>query len=270
MTDALSAESPVKCLGSRSRSPMATISLGRKCDHRSVPSIHRIGRAQRRDSGLNFVGLLSAAAIHGASHQQPQEFQVVVPEPMRAIRAGRVTIRFYTKAALRSSSVVEVKTSTGYMRVSDPAATAIDLVAYADRVGGLDRVLTVLQELSEKITPDMLLDAAKKEKQLAFAQRLGWLLEEAGHSGLVEQLSDWMTKRKPRETPLDPSLPRKGFPRDPRWKVIVNADVEGTSDPSRPHHRVALIGSVGVGCSGGTGLDDLPGAGLSVFAQAAE
>ena len=107
-----------------------------------------------------YVGLLSAAAIHGASHQQPQEFQVVVPVPMRAIRAGRVTVRFYTKAGLRSSSVVEVKTSTGYMRVSDPAATAIDLVAYADRVGGLDRVLTVLQELSEKITPDMLLEDA--------------------------------------------------------------------------------------------------------------
>ena len=74
-----------------------------------------------------YVGLLAAAAIHGASHQQPQEFQVVVPEPIRAIRVGSVSIKFYTKAALRSSSVVEVKTSTGYMRVSDPAVTAIDL-----------------------------------------------------------------------------------------------------------------------------------------------
>lgn len=174
-----------------------------------------------------YVGLLAAAAIHGASHQQPQEFQVVVPEPIRAIRVGSVSIKFYTKAALRSSSVVEVKTSTGYMRVSDPAVTAIDLVAYADRIGGLDRVFTVLQELSEKITPEMLLEAAKKEKPLAFSQRLGWLLEKAGHNGLVEQLSDWVTKRKPRETPLDPSSPRRGFSRDPRWKVIVNADVEG-------------------------------------------
>jgi len=174
-----------------------------------------------------YVGLLSAAAIHGASHQQPQEFHVVVPRPIRAIRAGNVSIKFFTKAGLRSSSVVEVKTSTGYMQASDPAVTAIDLVAYADRVGGLDRVFTVLQELSEKFTPEMLLEAARNEKQLAFVQRLGWLLQKAGHNGLLDQLSAWVAKRNPRETPLDPSLPRKGFPRDPRWKVIQNADVEG-------------------------------------------
>lgn len=174
-----------------------------------------------------YVGLLSAAAIHGAAHQQPQEFHVVIPQALREIKRGSLQIRFFKKASLKSSPTEHSKTPTGYMMVSNPAVTAIDLVAYASRVGGLDRVFTVLQELREKITPDMLLQAAKREKNIAYVQRLGWLLARSAQNGPVEKLAVWLKEQKPRETPLDPSLPRQGFSRDPQWKVIVNTEVEG-------------------------------------------
>ncbi len=174
-----------------------------------------------------YVGLLSAAAIHGAAHQQPQEFHVVTPTPERMIAAGGLRIRFFKKAGMKTSPVDAVKTPTGFIRVSNPAVTAIDLVGYAQRIGGLDRVLTILQELKEKITPAMLLDAALSEKQLSLVQRLGWLLEKAGNGEVVDKLAEWVHTRKPRETPLDPAVPRKGFSRDSRWKVIMNAEVEG-------------------------------------------
>ena len=174
-----------------------------------------------------YVGLLSAAAIHGASHQQPQEFHVVVPKTERDIQIEGLQIRFFKKTSMKSSPTEEAKTPTGYMRISDPAATAIDLVAYASRVGGLDRVLTVLQELSEKITPDMLLEASNGEKSLSYLQRLGWLLERAQRPDLVVKLAAWISKKDPKRTPLDPALPRKGFPRDSRWNVVMNTHVEG-------------------------------------------
>jgi predicted transcriptional regulator of viral defense system len=174
-----------------------------------------------------YVGLLSAAAIHGASHQQPQEFHVVVPKTERDIRIEGLQIRFFKKASMQSSPTEEAKTSTGYMRISDPAVTAIDLVAYGSRVGGLDRVLTVLQELSEKITPNMLLEASNREKSLSYLQRLGWLLERAQRPDLVIKLAAWISKKDPKRTPLDPALPRKGFPRDSRWNVVMNTNVEG-------------------------------------------
>jgi predicted transcriptional regulator of viral defense system len=174
-----------------------------------------------------YVGLLSAAAIHGAAHQQPQEFHVVVPSPQRDIRVHGLLIRFFKKAGMEASPVDQAKTSTGFMRISNAAVTAIDLVAYAKRVGGLDRVLTVLQELSEKITPDMLVEAANKEKQMSYVQRLGWLLEKAGKGDLVSKLANWISKKKPLRTPLDPALPRKGFPRDSRWNVVINTEVKG-------------------------------------------
>ena len=42
-----------------------------------------------------YVGILSAAAIHGAAHQQPMLFQVVTDRPTRPARAGRVRIGFH-------------------------------------------------------------------------------------------------------------------------------------------------------------------------------
>jgi predicted transcriptional regulator of viral defense system len=174
-----------------------------------------------------YVGLLSAAALHGAAHQQPQEFHVVVPSSQRDIRVHVLRLRFFKKSGMNASPVEKSKTPTGFITVSDPAVTAMDLVAYAGRVGGLDRVLTILQELSEKITPPMLVEAAKKEDQLSHIQRLGWLFEKAGQQQLAKALAEWLIPKSPKRTPLDPTSPRAGFPRDEKWNVVVNADVEG-------------------------------------------
>jgi hypothetical protein len=69
--------------------------------------------------------------------------------------------------------VVATKTSTGFVRVSDPASTAIDLVAYEARIGGLSRVVTVLQELAESLKAEAVVRAAATEKNIAPVQRLG-------------------------------------------------------------------------------------------------
>ena len=74
-----------------------------------------------------YVGLLSAAGLHGASHQQPQELQVVTARPVRPLRAGRVRLRFFVKRSIDRVPVVDMKTPTGTMRVSTPEATAVDL-----------------------------------------------------------------------------------------------------------------------------------------------
>jgi predicted transcriptional regulator of viral defense system len=174
-----------------------------------------------------YVGLLSAAAIHGAAHQQPQEFHVVIPRSQRDIRIGNLSIRFFKKAHLLSTPVVETKTSTGFVRVSDPASTAIDLVAYEARIGGLSRVVTVLQELSEFLKPDALVRAMAAEKNIAPIQRLGYLLEKIGRGSLASPLKEWVSSHHPRPAPLQTGISRKGSLRDPKWNILVNADLEG-------------------------------------------
>jgi len=171
-----------------------------------------------------YVGVLTAAALHGASHQQPQEYQVVVARPERAIRTANLSIRFFLKKSMPQAPMERVKAYTGHLPVSTPAVTALDLVRFAPAIGGLDAVLTVLEELVEKITPEDLLNAARQESERSQVQRLGWLLERTKRRELAEGLAQWLAQQKPTKTPLDVSAPVAGGRKDPRWQVIVNAD----------------------------------------------
>jgi len=170
-----------------------------------------------------YVGVLTAAALHGASHQQPQEYQVVVALPERAISTANLRIRFFLKKSMPQAPVERVKAYTGFLPVSTPAVTALDLVRFAPAIGGLDVVLTVLEELAEKITPEDLLKAAKQEFERSQVQRLGWLLERTHGHKLTEGLAQWLATQKPTKTPLDVRAPVTGSRKDPRWQVIVNA-----------------------------------------------
>jgi hypothetical protein len=107
-----------------------------------------------------YVGLLSAAGLHGASLQQPQEFQVVTYKPIRSLRAGRVRIKFFVKKNINLTRVISVKTPTGTMRVSSPEATALDLVRYAKAAGHLSNVATILSELVSALDARRLVESA--------------------------------------------------------------------------------------------------------------
>ena len=159
--------------------------------------------------------------------QRPQWYQVVTDHPLRDITCRGVGIRFFVKRDVRSVPVQSLKVVTGYVPVSTPEATAIDLVRYRRRVGGLDHVLTVLQELGEAIHPAGLVRAANLDGNVAYAQRLGWLMEKAGHASKTEPLARWVARKKPFDAKLAPSLPIRGASRDPRWCLRVNTDAEG-------------------------------------------
>ncbi|OGR80475.1 MAG: hypothetical protein A3I11_08985 [Elusimicrobia bacterium RIFCSPLOWO2_02_FULL_39_32] len=174
-----------------------------------------------------YVGLLSAAALHGAAHQQPQEFQVITESPMRPAIAGRNKIHFYLKSHLDKTPILEVKTETGSMRVSTPEATALDLVRYAKRIGGLGNVAMVLKELSDRIDPQLIVSAADMEHELSVVQRLGYLLEQFGSTKKIsEPLARWLIKKNAPLVPLRPERNSKAIQKDLRWKLIINEQVE--------------------------------------------
>ena len=127
-----------------------------------------------------YVGLLTAATLHGAGHQQPQEFQVVTDRQLRPIMAGRARIRFFRKLRMERTQTMHVKTETGTMKVTTPEATALDLLRYLKGVGHLGHVVTVLTELVETMDGERIAEAAKSEDHLPSAQRLGYLLDVHG------------------------------------------------------------------------------------------
>ena len=173
-----------------------------------------------------YVGLLTAASLHGAAHQAPQEFQVVTDRPLGEIEVGRVRIRFVKKASLARTRTVGVKTPTGEMRVSSPEATALDLVRYPEHCGGLSNVATVLRELAERLDGTELVRVAEVEDEAAYAQRLGYLLDVVGRREVAEALASWVASRSPRVAPLASGAPITGTRRDARWRVAVNEEVD--------------------------------------------
>ena len=88
-------------------------------------------------------------------------------------------------------------------------------------------MVTILQELAEKIEPTALVRAAEGEKSLAPVQRLGYLLEKIGHTECTPDLASWLSSKHPLPTPLQPGEPKKASKREPKWGVLINIDVEG-------------------------------------------
>ena len=174
-----------------------------------------------------YVALLSAAGYHGASHQRPQSYQIITDKPVRTRACRGVSIRFFVKKECSGTPLEQIKGVTGFLPVSTPEATALDLVRYCRQIGGLGHVLTVLQELGERLSADRLAAAATSDNNLTYAQRLGWLLEQTEFADRAVALQAWLAKRNPLPARLEPSLPLKKSIRDMRWNLWVNTTVEG-------------------------------------------
>lgn len=172
-----------------------------------------------------YVALLSAAMYHGAAHQRPQVFQVMLPRARRTIAYGRVRVGFTARHDMVDTPIIERNTPRGVLRIASPEATALELVGYADRSGGLNNVATVLQELVEVVDPAALQVEARRSP-LAWAQRLGYLLVFVGANQHANALNPVLSNGNPFIVALSPSLTNAGARRDPRWKVAINTDVE--------------------------------------------
>lgn len=172
-----------------------------------------------------YVALLSAAELHGAAHQRPQGFQVMVKTSRRALECGAVRVQFVARKDLEHTPVIEKKTPRGPLRVASAEATALELVGYADQCGGLDHVASVLTELVESVDAQKLVAAAAL-CPVAWVQRLGYLLDAGAHQKLGDALAPFVKEHAQVVAPLVRAHRRNGSSRVERWKLAVNANVE--------------------------------------------
>jgi len=188
-----------------------------------------IDALMRHEKRPYYVGLLTAAAAHGASHQAVMEFQVITDKQLPAIIAGRSRIVFRCRKdmAAVASGVEKRITRSGYMNLSSPELTALDVVRYPRSAAGIDNIATVLTELAERLGRRRLASlSAAFEK--AVVQRLGHLLGRLGQAPIAEAMFAALSKRgplpwvelDPRQAG-DPDLSPPPTERDDRWRVIV-------------------------------------------------
>jgi predicted transcriptional regulator of viral defense system len=175
-----------------------------------------------------YVGLLNAASYYGAAHQQPQSFSVITMKPsLRNINNDNLKINFYIKKEWAKDGVVQKKVDTGYLNVSSPELTALDLVYYFDQAGGLNRVATVLEELSESIDADKLLDLAKRFSPITAVQRLGFLLEDIlNRRDLSDPIKDYLKTVNYFPVLLRPQKEKREMITGNDWKVVQNIEIE--------------------------------------------
>ncbi len=190
-----------------------------------LPASHFIPYLMEYQGEKYYAGLLSAAEYHGAAHQRPQVFQVVVAKNKPGISCGKGRVEFIARKNMEKIPTVDFKTPRGYLKISTPSATAFDLVGYPHRAAGLDNVATILAELAEHIDGKDLVDIAELSP-IAWAQRLGYLLDLVGATEKTGDLADYIARKNPVPTPLAPSERFGWDSQVRRWRILVNARVE--------------------------------------------
>lgn len=172
-----------------------------------------------------YVGLLTAAAYYGSSHQSPQVFQVMTDPARRAIniRGGRV--KFFNKKNIHNTPIIERNTPTGTINISTPEVTVYDLIKFSRLVGGMDHVANVIAEMMEQVKVAELREAASIY-HLPVLQRTGYVFERIGNIPAVKMLQQLIAHEKPVYTPLEVSGPSVRNPKDEKWKIILNTDIE--------------------------------------------
>ena len=199
-----------------------------------VPAMDFIDQMMNFLERRYYVGLLSAAELHGAAHQRPQVFQVMVDRPLAEREIKRVRLRFYERADVSSVPVVLKNSRTSQVRVSSPEATVFDLVDRPRAAGALFNVATVIGELVGEQALDLAnLSALAPSYPLAVVRRLGWLLDRDAEFVDTTTLSDQLhefVKARTREGQravdlLDASGPRRGRA-NIKWGIVENVEVE--------------------------------------------
>lgn len=198
-----------------------------------VPAMDFIGPLMSKLARRFYVALLSAAELHGAAHQRPQIFQVMVDGPVSDRDFGRVRLRFYTRKAIERYPTVLRNSTTGQVPVATPELTVLDLAARPNDAGGLSNVATIVAELamSRKLGPADLAAAARLFPA-AVTRRLGWVLDRVGDEADTVELAAALVQLLEQGRPctrgqdlLDPTGRRRGSSGN-RWLIVENTEVE--------------------------------------------
>ena len=195
------------------------------------PPIHFIDQMMGHLGHPYYVGFLSAAAMHGASHQAAMVLQVVTSARLRDRQIGEGRLQFIQRVNVADQRCERKNVATGRVTVSTPAATVLDLVGFPRGGGGLSNIATVIGDLLVEgvLAADQLVDAAVLYP-VAVVQRVGHLVEfMAQETNTPIDLDALATLVSHAEaTPLDPgSVVRNGAGGSvDRWQVRRNTRIE--------------------------------------------
>jgi predicted transcriptional regulator of viral defense system len=174
-----------------------------------------------------YLGFYTAAKFHGASHQQTHREYVMIEKPKWSdIKKSDLDIRFITSSIWPTRNIIEKKSDAGIFKISSPALTAVDLIHHQTKLGGLNRMFAIIEELSEEITETDLKDLLTWYPHRSTLQRLGFILEELQTDISIEALLDHIKSSQYFPVLLSPNGRQNPGSVDNKWKVDVNIKLE--------------------------------------------
>ena len=175
-----------------------------------------------------YISFYSAASFHGASHQQVQQSYLMTQIPnVRDIKKGNNYLNISATSNWPKKNIIKRKSDAGLFNISSPALTAIDLITYQSKLGGLNRILAILEELAESIELQDLKDLLEWYPHISSIQRMGFLFQELQiEQRLIAVLKDYLKDNKFFPVLLSPEKDSKPGKANNLWKVDMNIDLE--------------------------------------------
>jgi predicted transcriptional regulator of viral defense system len=175
-----------------------------------------------------YLGFYSAAKFHGAGHQQVQrDYIMIKTPPLPDINKNSIDIKFFTTSNWPLKNIIDKKSDAGIFKISSPALTAVDLIHYQTRLGGLNRMLAILEELAEEITEKDLIELLTWYPHKSTLQRLGFILDLAeADKKIIKLLEMHLQKSKYYPVLLSPRSTEKPGTVNNKWKVAMNIKLE--------------------------------------------
>ena len=175
-----------------------------------------------------YVCLLSAANMFGAGHQRPMQTQVMTVAPKSRTSGINTQIQWNYRQSIPEPLILQTNTEAGIMKYSSAELTAVDLVQFADHVGGYQRAATVLAELVESMDINKI-HAVMPYTSIATVQRMGYLLEYVlEEKDKADELYTLLKEesKNPKLITMRSDMPRQDDYHKNRWHINMNTDIE--------------------------------------------
>src|SRR6266403_1787201 len=118
-----------------------------------------------------------------SSYRPPQ---VLLRRPRRPIVVGKIHLEFYVKSKLELTPLTAIPGLPAPLAVSSPEATALDLIAFSHRLGGIERAFDVIEGLKETMTVTGMRSAVGAGVPVTILQRIGYILERLRFDSLAD------------------------------------------------------------------------------------
>lgn len=175
-----------------------------------------------------YLAFYSAAAFHGATHQATHtDYVMTQPPAMLEVEKEKFRIRFFKTTRWPANNIERRQSDAGYFYLSSPFLTVVDLVYHQASLGGMHRIVTVIEELVDSISKSDVEALLEWYPHKSVLQRAGFILDELhADKKVTGPLVAHLQEVGFYPVLLKPQQGQKPGRADNKWKVDVNLELK--------------------------------------------